>query len=219
MLLPNMTYNELRNEFDRDYTESVEPRLFHIHEDNKYRRFCLKLRANQFHAFKPIEFTSKGNNQCVIYLSTQGKTDFRASQGLHSQTLMKIQGERGANYMTRADTTKGVVYCIFSHHLFERYAERKLGRTDTNIKNVILDVISQLNHILQKPINDDRYPNGFFSISSLGVFLGEYITDENFVVYKTFVSFELLHSSQNEICDELSPLLEWMDKEMPCDIL
>lgn len=219
MLLPNMTYKELRNEFDRDYEESVEPRLFRILEDNRYRRFCLKLRANQFHAFNPIEFKSKRNNHCVIYLSTQGKADFRVSKGLHSQTLMIIQGKRGANYMTRSDTTNGVVHCIFSHHLFERYAERKLGRADANIKDVILDVITQLNHVLQKPINDERYPNGFFSISSFGVFLGESIPDDNFVIFKTFISFELLHSNQNEICDELTPLLEWIDKEMPFDIL
>lgn len=219
MLLPNMTYTELRNEFDGDYEESVKPRLLHILEDNRYRRFCLKLQSDQFHAFKPIELTSKKGNHCTIYLSTYGKSDFRITQSVHSQTLMKIQGTRGVNYMTRADTTNGVYHCIFSHHLFERYAERRWGRKDANIKDVMVDVITQLNHILQKPINDARYPNGFFCLSTLGVFLGESVPEDKFVIYKTFVSFDLLHSSQNDICDELTPLLEWMDKEMPNDIL
>lgn len=218
MLLPNMTYSELSNEFDKDYEESVFPRIIRINNDNRYRRFCLKLDANEFHAFKPVEFTSKRKNQCIIYLSTHGKSDYRASKGLHSQTLMKVQGVHGANYMTRTDTTNDIHHCIFSHHLFERYAERKWGRKDANINDVMLDVFPQLNHVLQKPINDVRYPNGFFCISQFGVFLGEYIPDDKFVIYKTFVSFDLLRSDQNEIRDELTPLLEWMDKEMPNEV-
>lgn len=178
MLLPNMTYSELGKEFNRDYEDSVLPHLKHIHDDNKYRRFCLKLRSDQFHAFKPVEFTSKRGNQCVIYLSTHGKADFRASGGLHSQTLMKIQGARGINYMTKTETIKGVEHCIFSYHLFERYAERKWGKTGVDINEVILDVIPQLNHVAYKELNDKRYPNGIFCLCPLGVFLGEYIEEE-----------------------------------------
>lgn len=218
MLLPNMTYSELIKEFNRDYEESVLPRLYHINNDNKYRRFCLKLGSNQFHAFKPIEFKTKRNNQCVIYLSTHGKSDFRASNGLHSQLLMKIQGARGINYMTKSETINGVEHCIFSYHLFERYAERKWGRTDIDINKIILEVVPQLNHVASKELNDKRYPNGIFSLCPLGIFLGEYIQEDNFMIYKTFVSFDLLHSNQEDICQELTPLLEWLDKEMPNNI-
>lgn len=218
MLLPNMTYSELSREFDIDYNGSVLPRLYNIHNDKKYRRFCLKLRSDQFHAFKPVEFTSKRDNQCVIYLSTHGKADFHARGGLHSQTLMKIQCAHGINYMTRAETINGAEHCIFSYHLFERYAERKWGATDVDINKVILDVIPQLNHVAYKELNDIRYPNGIFCLCPLGIFLGEYIEEDNFRIYKTFVSFDLLHSNQEDICKELTPLLEWMDKEMPNEV-
>lgn len=218
MLLPNMSYSELSREFDLDYNDSVWPRIKRIVNNKIYRKVCLGLRSEECHAFKPIEFKSKSNNDIVIYITSYGKSDFKRN-GLHSQTLMKIQGNRASNYITRVDSTGGVLHCIFSHHLFERYAQRKLNDINADIKDVMTEVITQLNHVVQKPVNDDRYPNGFFAISTFGVFLGEYISDERFVIYKTYVSFEQLHSSQDKLHDSLQPLLEWMDKEMPNDIL
>lgn len=176
-------YEEVRKEHGLiiSYVDRIAP---------KYRRPILK--SNKFPIyFNPIEYETKKGNKYLIFIEARCKKDCNS----FLYTIICIYNKSGLNaVMLNSNNTIASNITIYSPHFFSRYRTRFLK--DEKIST--LDVIKRY-----FKINPTAYPSDVEDSNSLaltcneGVLFGK-ISDRNVVVVKTYVSFDMLYSSQND---------------------
>ena len=79
MIVETMTYQEIADEFKKDWERSIRHKITDCFGmANKYRRYILKEgKTDKWIRFKPIEFTSPRGNNCVIQFVSKGWADYK----------------------------------------------------------------------------------------------------------------------------------------------
>ena len=156
----------------------------------KYRRPIIKSSKFPMY-FTPIEFVSRKNNRYLIFFEARNKKDWE--RGILYTIICLYEKQGGTNVMMFSTVSKGIH--IYSPHFFSRYRSRFLK--DDSISP--LDVIKRffkINPTATISVVEDS--DEFYGTCNEGAAFGK-ITADNVIVLKTFVSFEMLHDSQEHI--------------------
>lgn len=179
-----MKDKEIADECRKDYL-NIAYKIASI--EKKYWRVIVK-KPNASFVFKPIEYTSLRKNKYIIMLNSAGKKDLRLHGVLYNAFL--IYRKKESIYVVLSKL--GTPCSILTSHLFDRYRERFFKDMTIPKMEVIKSYIYN-NYMFYSDIGPD---NVVYGTVNDGINLGESYPKDNYVVYKTFVSRELLFSDQ-----------------------
>ena len=202
MVVETMTYKEIWSEINKDYKGIIQYKLQDA--DKILRKKVIASSSTQkIIRISPIRFKSKSTNlnHCLIPYCL-GKTDYKKN-GMLFVLYSYIYRKYGI-YAFSLNGEKYETLNVYTPHLFSRYRERFLDDSSLKMEEVMEEFF--INNVVSpiEEINNEKYPDSFFSTVKDGVLLGVKQPD-NILEFKTFLSSELLrnqqidlHNSQNE---------------------
>lgn len=148
--------------------------------------------------FPPITYTSDRKNKYLIFFEARCKKDW--SNLLY--TIVCLYDNNGIYAMTFSESFDKLY--LYPPHFFSRYRTRFLK--DENIPT--LDVIKRFFKINPTTQMEDGDNNEIYGTCNEGAVFGK--REDNRIIYKTFVSFDMLFESQDNIKTELyNKLIEY----------
>jgi len=194
MLLPNMTFQELRNDLQRDLPEILE-------------------RANKFFPqFRRMTIKQKKRNQNFAHfkkMTTQGKIKWE----IHFFTIKGKKNARYASYGTYYHNKKGLRYIcvdavdgrlqIYNSHFFRRYNERMNFGLADDIRTINQTYLIR-NTANAYALNPNKFQNGIRDVVAQipdGLKFGTEFLKSGTVVWNTFISENEYKGMQGSLKD------------------
>jgi len=167
----------------------------------KYRRLIIKSSRFPLY-FKPVEYTSKRGNDYLIFFQANTKKDYDGR--ILFAVICVHNTKEGLNVMMFVKPPQRNIV-IYSPHLFSRYRTRFLKEDSLSS----LDVIKRFFKINATTVVNHVGNDEIVGTCNEGVLLGKFIDGGKVVIYKTFVSFDMLFENQSEYREDY---LEWLLK-------
>lgn len=191
-------YQEGRSEYETilNYIDRIAP---------KYRRPIIKSSKFPMY-FKPVEYKSVKGNLYIIFFEARTKKDY---DGRLLFTIICVYNKNGGLNVMMYNRPPQRNIMIYSPHLFSRYRTRFLK--DESLSSI--DVIKRFFQI--NPTSRGMQTRGDEIACSCneGVLFGKRIDDGKIIIFKTFVSFDMLFESQDEYKEEiLDGLLKYREE-------
>ena len=190
MITETMSDEEIHKEVQRDryevhnYMEKIVSRYRHTIVTTPQCQFPLY--------FPPVTFTSHRENKYLVFFEIRDKKNWLENLLCTIVSLYDNNGIYAITFSVAFDK----LY-LYSPHFFSRYRTRFLK--DENIKPI--DVVKRFFKI--NPTTQFRTGEGdeFYGTCNEGAVFGK--KEGNRFIFKTFVSFDMLFESQNDIKTEL----------------
>ena len=170
----------------------------YLFEDPKYRKVCLKLKKDEYHPFKQIDFTSRATGfdyHIIPYVF--GKRDY-LKRGI---TLCVFLTFRKHNRLWACTICNDYSFFVFfSSHFFDRYEERE--RKDGCVRLELMTDFFRRNHTFSpSPYTHPEHPDSVFVAMDEGIGFGtsEYGRD---ILVTTYISSDMLYKEQRVIQKE-----------------
>ena len=214
MIVETMTYQEIADEFKKDWERSIRHKITDCFGmANKYRRYILKEgKTDKWIRFKPIEFTSPRGNNCVIQFVSKGWADYKRNGLIFVLYMYYYKSEGLYAVMIAGDNFDE--FSFYTPHLFDRYRERKLKDISKPKLQTMFDFFKTNATSRFNRVNNDKYANSIFSVCPNGVTLGSEISDK-IIENRTYITFEMLKSDQVQDEEKLGTALkDYLDKQL-----
>ena len=202
MLLPTMTNQEISKEIIKDYNaiwcSSTIDRLLNEHKRERKR---LKI-GNDAEYTTVYEIKTNSKNKWIIIIT---KLTLYKTAGYENFTIFSFTyfySDLGIRVFSCNDKYE---IRVFNKHLFARYRERmKLDIPDLKdiIKTFFIHNLSLKDNFL--PEVDDKKP--LQALIKEGFLLGEFITEDRWFLYKTFISKETIGYAKNLYVQNLTEI-------------
>lgn len=201
MILPNFTKKEIVSQLNRDSTD-LRLEFSKIAADNRYKRWLMKNgKKDDNYFFKEKNLSLNGNNYIILPMS-KGYNDYK-KKGLIGTVGLVYRSKNGFEVCMPVEGS----YVFFTSHYFDRYRERQLKNTQVSKLDTIAKALRYNSTSCCKDNPSEKYPNSIFATSEEGVSLG-IIDNDGFVVYKTYLPFEMLKTNQTDDKAKLMGVLQ-----------
>lgn len=197
-MTPHEIFREVRADFDTIMSTSID-RLV-----TKYNRERIKRKVpkeKEYMRCYPLKSARK--NPWLIFICKSTETErFKGSAGISGVTY--YYGKQGI----RAIEVLSNKVNVYNGHLFSRYNER-LGLGIT----LPIDRITRFFTVGHSGVSKEGLPDEFgrtfhILLTSEGVALGESQSDDLWIVFKTFVSNDMLHKTQRQSVQSIQRYIE-----------
>ncbi len=203
MILPKMTDKEILSELNKD---------FHVIKSQYLNRYCRTYdkirrknpRLKREELPKSYSFETQSINKWILILSKPpADNKYNGIDSISVCLLCYYYTEIGIRVF-KVDPTSGIG--AFNGHFFARYNER-LNLGLTNPVDKVIHYFSYNSYCMEKLSPNE---NGMSVIGKCrdGYRLGDYIEDDYWIVYKTFISNDLSSEEQNELGESLMTILQ-----------
>lgn len=184
MIISNMNNQEVRKEALNDYESII---AWFLRNKNGFRRQIIK--TSKFPTYSKLEYQSRNKNDYGIVLEAKSKKD--ADNYLYAIYGTFNQGGLSAFLFTGIKPDLDIV--ILSPHLFSRYRERFLHNNEISNLDLIKYFFQFNSTFAPSPSNTE---NEYYAACTHGFLLGK--MDNGVVVFKTYISFDMLTQDQEE---------------------
>lgn len=203
MIIENMSIEEMQLEVEKD-SDILYTKIQHLYEEN--RRFYIK--SIRFPAYKTFKWTSRiTKNEWNIIIIARDKKEVT-----HPAIIPYVKYQSygtGVVYMRPIDHR--ILTITYTPHLFSRYRERFLGDALSHLTTD--EVIQHLFAYASIPTYDfTSAENKVIIHIDQGLILGDYNNDRTRLLAKTFVSKDMLFSSQVSMDNEVIELRKLIKK-------
>ena len=208
MIVDTMSYEEIVNSYKKDIPEVLRKCCAIIKENHSlYKRTILTRTRAGAVFFRPVDFQSSSGNNYSMQAFSYDKASFKKS-GLRFYSFMSFVNKTGINVVIDSMSnliSKGY-YAMFIPHFFERYRERFLNNESLGMRDTIYTYFKSNQGGSFMPVPSNKYKNSFYCAVHDGVALGTLINEE-IILVKTFITYEMLKGDQIEIGDNLEEAL------------
>lgn len=194
MIIDSMCIEEMQIEAERDFN-LLYVKIPYLYADN--RRFFIK--STRFPAYKTFKWRSrKTNNEWNIIIVARDKKEVT-----HPAIVPYIKYQSYGTGVVYIRPIDGRILTIaYTPHFFSRYRERFLGDAGTHLTTD--EVIHHMFVYASIPTYDfTSAVNKVIIHIDQGLILGDYNNDRTRLLAKTFVSKEMLFSSQEVVDNEV----------------
>lgn len=197
-----MSATEVRAEITADLIDvNSRTRIY----EKEFRRVVLKTSRFPVY-FKPVAFTTKRKNRWLALYEAKNKKN---ANDIPVVYVCILDSKSGLNAFMLSVKNGGFAIVMYPSHFFQRYRERFL-EGNTSLKS--LDVITSF--FRYNPAFTFDKQGEIMNGSCLhGVCLGEEL-EENFIIFKTFVTYDMLKGDQVLTYEQLFNLLSETEKEV-----
>lgn len=195
MFVESMTFEEIRQEFEKDKKTLISKIVHHSNEVLKLMR-----KTNMSHYDKHFEYISPRKNKWVYHFAgdKKGKDNFR----IYNYCWFHTHN----SYAVIVYSPANARLTYISGHFFTRFHQRAKTERE-NMHDLVRLYLSTNNNTATQPIKEEKPGSGVyqvFSQSGSGVGLGYFYKKENIVELRTFITNDMLKGDQIA----LSKLLE-----------
>lgn len=207
MLVATMDDAEVTKEFKSDYSSILE--RSNKGEINKlieeYIKLRKKLKINKRSEFRKVySFTSRRYNNWIIVINKDPGMDSFNGYSVSFTPIVYFYTNKGLRAFTILKDNRGLA--VFNGHFFERYNERiglKLKSPEEMVKHFFKN-----NVIEDHPIVGGEFLREGERVFSLGtcasgITLGEYHTNNIWLIYKTFITADQAFPNQTQFEKDL----------------
>lgn len=210
MIEDKMSFMEIADELNRDYTEEIDRKMYSIERNSLYRRTILKSQKQGLIKFKPITVKSKQGNTIILTPYVTSRSLYKKTHELQFSIIATFFYRRThfvAWLTSDARDLKPSVY-FYPSHLFERYGERFLKEgfvmntenfSSFFLKNRAVSFLANCPH--------PKYKNHLFATINDGVLFGETI-GRYVQFFKTYITFDMLKGMQVDSSNFLRPQIQ-----------
>jgi len=198
MITETMTDIEIYQEVMAEYSDIVS------YMDKiipRYRRPIIKSSKFPLY-FEPVEYLSRRGNKYLIFFHAKTKKDYGGR--IIFAVICIYNTSEGLNVMLYNEPSVRKIM-IYSPHLFSRYRTRFLK--DESLST--LDVIKRFFRMNATTVFDFTKGDEFAGTCNEGVVFGKLINEGKVIIYKTYVSFDMLFDNQRTYKEGN---LEWLLK-------
>lgn len=191
MIIPTMTEAEIVAELDKDYRNAFR---YSDHVDKKFRRRVIK--STRFPVRMCHEYVSPRKNHWLLLFEARSKKEILDNSRI---ALVCVFETAKGTFAAMGTFTGGKMHYVFYlPHFFSRYRSRFL-QSDVNTKDLIARFFTE-NYSYVYGINEVKLDNNtvmkeVHGSTKEGVALG-YISAEGNVLFKTFITYEMLKGEQ-----------------------
>lgn len=200
MIVDTMSIKEIACEVGRD-VRLMEYNYIKYLPENKYRRYMMKHKPTSA-MYWTLHWESPRHNQYTILLNSPSWQDYKHN-GLCYVPYLVFEWLYGKAAAMRC-TDKTVV--LYTPHFFKRYNERILHQPQNNAEETI-DHFFKHNGTQQTKENNGE----MYAVCKDGYLLGT--IEDGIKVFKTIVSYDMLHENQTTAADNLQNILSRYMKE------
>ena len=208
MIVDTMSYEEIVNAYKKD-TPEVQRKCCSIIRENlsSYKRAIFSRSRPGSIFFRPVNFKSSSCNDYSMQAFAYDKASFKKS-GLRYYSFLYFLNKAGIHVVidSACNFVSEEFFSIFIPHFFERYRTRFLMDESLGMWETIYSYFKANQGGTFMPIPSEKYKNSFYCAVNDGVALGTNINDE-IVLVKTFITYEMLKGEQIEIGDDLGQAL------------
>lgn len=190
MLVYGMTEKEMANEVISDMVNAFR---FEDVNQNKFRREVLK--ASRFPIYRHFEYTSPRKNKWLVFYEARTKKEFGDNCRI---TFVVTHNTPHGVYATLVSWVEGKPQLImYPPHFFSRFRERmQLNATGIELMKLFFrHNASYVYEVKQVQVTQDTYINEIYGSCKEGVALGV-LTVENNILFKTFITYDMLKGEQ-----------------------
>lgn len=201
MIVDTMSIKEIAVEVARD-VRLMEYKFLKYIPENKYRRYMIKHKPNG-PTYWTLYWQSPRNNNYTILLNSPNWQDYKHN-GLCYVPYLVFEWKYGKAAAMRCNDKS---IAIYTPHFFKRYNERLLHSTQNNTEQTI-------EHFFTNNSTQQTKANSNFEIYGVckdGYLLGT--IEDGARLFKTFVSFDMLHADQTQDADTLQNALRTFLKQ------
>jgi hypothetical protein len=197
MIIPTMTEGEVVKEVTADYFNAFR---YSDHIDKKFRRIVIK--SHRFPVRAHYEYISPRKNKWLIFLESRSKKEILDNSRV--SLVATYETKIGRHAIMGTFTNKRMHFVIYPPHFFARYRQRVL-QSDASNNDIIVryfqENYSYVYDLCNVKISDNQYQIEVRGSTSEGVALGLQTVEGN-VLFKTFVTYEMLKGEQIAIFTE-----------------
>lgn len=191
MIISTMTEAEIVAELDKDYLHAFR---YSDHLDRKFRRRVIK--SSRFPVRVHYKYISPRKNHWLLFFEARSKKEILDNSRI---TLVCIFDAPKGTYAAMGTLTGGKMhYVIYLPHFFSRYRSRFI-QSDVNTKDLVVrfftENYSYVYNINEIKLDNDAVMKEIHGSTKEGVALGYQSTEGN-VLFKTFVTYEMLKGEQ-----------------------
>ena len=208
MIVEAMSYEEIVNSYKKETLE-VQRKCCSIIRQNLslYKRTIFSRTRPGSVFFRPVDFKSSSCNDYSMQVFVYDKASFKKS-GLRYYSFLYYLNKSGIHVVidSACNLVSDTFFAIFIPHFFERYRMRFLKDDSLGMKETIYTYFKANQGGSFMPVPSEKYKDNFYCAVNDGIALGTKINDE-IVLVKTFITFEMLKGQQVDIGDNLGDLL------------
>ncbi len=216
MLVPSMNATEIKTQVYREFDKLFNTTVKRLSTEYDRERKKLKIDKTRMYV-KDYHIKTTGKNNWIICIGkAASKEKYDGIGTLAVCTVVYYYTEKGIRVF---NPLKDGFVAVYNGHLFQRYNERlhlNLSQPVDILSHFFKNDAELHDTIIEK--QQRQYTVGF---CKSGMLLGEYIPEDNWQIWKTFVSRDLTrasqHETENELLNDLYVQLEAALKSDNCD--
>ncbi len=174
-------------------TDMVNTFSFSDRMDKKFRRLVIK--SSRFPVYSVFEYRSPKKNRWIVFFEARSKKEF----GDNSRVtfVCTYESKNGLHAIMFTNTNNKAHLIVYPPHFFSRYANRM------NIELTGIELIKQffkynnsyVYDIVRKKLDENTYMDECRGSGLDGISLG-FLTTEGNVLFKTFITYDMLKGEQ-----------------------
>lgn len=193
MIITTMSESEMVAEVTKDYFNAFR---YSDHLDKKFRRHVIK--STRFPVKIHFEYISPRKNKWLIFFESRNKKEVFDNSRI---SLVAIFDTKIGIHAVMGTFTDGKMhYIIYPPHFFSRYRQRVL-QNEIATKDLIIrffkENYSYVYSVKDIQLTEDKWQREVHGTTKEGVALG-FQTAEGNILFKTFITYEMLKGEQIE---------------------